>query len=84
MKMWQRKLRATNVITEVTCDRCQKKIPVVQYDNYAGGTITISAGYGSKHDTIDDISCDLCDNCITKLDIFLKKQLTKNKKASCN
>lgn len=67
--------REVEALDTVICNRCKRSIKVDQYGYYAGGTVDINTGYGSRFDlTLSESSIedrpDLCDDCI---EWFLKE-----------
>lgn len=64
MRITKKKQISVDEVTHVKCDKCGKKMKVVNGEHYAGAAILVSAGYGSEHDGSYEL--DLCDECTEK------------------
>lgn len=76
MKIYERKTERREITTvkSLSCDRCEKDIPLVEegiyYHGYRGGSMNISVPYGSRYDftaSENDWNFDICDDCIESI-----------------
>lgn len=68
MRIFSEQKFVTKVCTEIVCDRCGKRIPEDNSDEWhAGYRIEFTGGYGSVFGDGNQVECDLCQSCLHSL-----------------